>query len=61
MEKARLNEPTERQIEVSFETVEEVQTPAMRHEALRAYAKAMVRAYLADHEGRQNTPRLGGV
>ena len=61
MEKARFNEPTQRPIRVSFETVEAVQTPAMRREALRAYAKAMLRTYLADQEELKNTPPLGVV
>ena len=57
--KARLVDPSELPLEVSIETIEEEQTPAMRREAFRNYAKAMLRAYLADQEERKNEPRLG--
>jgi hypothetical protein len=58
MEKARFDRTSERPIEVSFETVEAVQTPAMRRDALRAYAKAMLRAYIADQEDRKKRNRV---
>jgi hypothetical protein len=57
--KVRLDDSSECSLEVSIETVEEIQTPSMRREALRNYAKAMLRAYLAEQEEKTNEPSLG--
>jgi hypothetical protein len=54
MEKGRFNQPSDRPIEVLVETLEPAQTPSMRREALLAYAKAMLRAYMADQKGQQH-------